>query len=77
MQIRPYIDSDQPAVVTLWREVFDYTEPRNDPATSIQRKLAFQREPFFVATLEGALAGTVMSGYDGHRGWIYSLSVAP
>jgi ribosomal protein S18 acetylase RimI-like enzyme len=77
MNIRPYIESHQEAVVALWREVFAYTEPRNDPATSIRRKLAFQRELFFVATVEGELGGTVMGGYDGHRGWVYSLAVAP
>jgi ribosomal protein S18 acetylase RimI-like enzyme len=30
---------------------------------------------FFVARLDGLLVGTVMSGYDGHRGWVYSLAV--
>lgn len=77
MEIRPYIESDQEAVVALWREVFGYKEARNDPAASIRRKLAVQRELFFVAMVEGELAGTIMSGYDGHRGWIYSLAVAP
>ncbi len=32
---------------------------------------------FFVATVEGAVAGTAMGGYDGHRGWIYTVAVAP
>ena len=32
---------------------------------------------FFVALVGEKLAGTVMAGYDGHRGWIYSLAVAP
>lgn len=77
MEIRPYIESDEQAVVALWREVFGYKEARNDPATSIRRKLAVQRELFFVAQVEGELAGTIMAGYDGHRGWIYSLAVAP
>jgi GNAT superfamily N-acetyltransferase len=26
---------------------------------------------------EGKVAATVMVGYDGHRGWIYSLAVRP
>jgi hypothetical protein len=77
MNIRPYIESDQQAVVALWREVFAYTEPRNDPAAVIQHKLAVQRDLFFVAVVEGEVAGTVMGGYDGHRGWIYSLAVLP
>jgi ribosomal protein S18 acetylase RimI-like enzyme len=30
-----------------------------------------------VALLDDKLVGTVMGGYDGHRGWIYSLAVTP
>src|SRR5262249_20070488 len=40
-------------------------------------KLAVQRDLFFVALIDGVLAGTVMGGYDGHRGWVYSLAVRP
>jgi ribosomal protein S18 acetylase RimI-like enzyme len=32
---------------------------------------------FFVAECDGEVIGTVMAGYDGHRGWIYSLAVKP
>ncbi len=28
-----------------------------------------------VAVEDGKIVGTVMGGYDGHRGWIYSLAV--
>lgn len=77
MEIRPYIESDHEAVVAFWRKVFGYSAPHNDPVLVIERKLAVQRELFFVALVEGELAGTVMGGYDGHRGWIYSLAVAP
>ena len=28
-----------------------------------------------VALAEGKVVGTVMGGYDGHRGWVYSLAV--
>ena len=77
MEIRPYIESDEQAVVALWREVFGYKEARNDPAASIRRKLAVQRELFFVARIEGELAGTIMAGYDGHRGWLYAIAVHP
>ena len=31
----------------------------------------------FVAMDGGAVVGTIICGYDGHRGWIYSLAVAP
>jgi ribosomal protein S18 acetylase RimI-like enzyme len=77
MEIRLYHESDESAVVALWKDVFAYREPRNDPATVIRQKLACQRELFFVAVLDGAVVGTVMGGYDGHRGWVYSLAVCP
>jgi hypothetical protein len=46
-----------------------------DPASVIRQKLALQRELFFVAIGLDGVAGTVMAGYDGHRGWIYSVAV--
>lgn len=63
-------------VVALWREVFGYTEPRNDPATAITKKLAQPDGLFLVAAQDETVVGTVMVGYDGHRGWIYALAVA-
>jgi len=77
MTIRVYRDPDREAVIALWRSVFAYTTPHNEPALSIRRKMDAQPELFFVAEMDGLIAGTVMGGYDGHRGWIYSLAVAP
>jgi ribosomal protein S18 acetylase RimI-like enzyme len=77
MQVRPYEDADEPAVIALWREVFPYDAPHNDPATSIRNKRAARDDLFFVAVAGGAVVGTVMGGYDGHRGWVYSLAVRP
>ena len=76
-EIRPYEEADEAEVVALWTKVFAYTAPHNDPLSTIQHKLAVQRELFFVALLAGRVVGTVMGGYDGHRGWIYSLAVDP
>src|SRR5438552_14557541 len=77
MEIRPYHEMDERAVIALWKSVFAYTEPRNDPAKVIRDKLAVQRDLFFVAVDNGVVIGTVMGGYDGHRGWFYSLAVNP
>jgi ribosomal protein S18 acetylase RimI-like enzyme len=77
MEIRPFHESDRDAVIPLWKDVFAYPAPHNDPAKVIRDKLAFQRDLFLVAILDGAVVGTVMGGYDGHRGWIYSLAVNP
>src|SRR5215472_8454775 len=77
MDIRPFHESDQPDVIALWTEVFGYTAAYNRPEAVIRQKLAVQRELFLVARLDGRLAGTVLGGYDGHRGWVYSLAVRP
>ena len=77
MEIRSFQEADASSVIALWCSVFGYATPHNDPATVIQLKLAVQRELFFVAMLDDTLAGTVMAGYDGHRGWVYSLAVRP
>jgi ribosomal protein S18 acetylase RimI-like enzyme len=34
-------------------------------------------ESFLVAVLDGEVIGSVMAGYDGHRGWINYLAVTP
>ena len=63
-------------VMALWREVFGYPAAYNDPAFAIDRKIAVD-DLFWVAEQDGAVCGTVMAGYDGHRGWIYSMAVSP
>ena len=77
MQVRSYTESDEPAVVALWREVFPDAPARNDPRRDIQRKRETQPEGFLVATIEGLVVGTAMAGFDGHRGWVYYLAVHP
>ena len=73
--IRAYRESDQGAAVALWREC-GLVRPWNDPVKDIHRKLRVQRDLFLVGTLDGRLVGTVMAGYEGHRGWINYLAVA-
>lgn len=77
MEIRAYRSADHDAVVELWRRVFPSPEPRNDPVKNIQHKLAVQPELFLLALIEFRVVGTCMAGFDGHRGWVYLLGVAP
>lgn len=76
MEIRPFRPEDEDAVVELWRRC-ELTRPWNDPRKDIQRKLTTQPELFLVGRSEGAVIATVMAGYDGHRGWVNYLAVAP
>lgn len=79
LSIRVFDAGDTDAVIALWLEAFpeykDATRPQRNPYLSIANKLATQPELFFVAVKDGAIVGTVMAGYDGHRGWLYSLAV--
>lgn len=73
--IRPYERNDQEAVIALWKAC-QLVVPPNDPLTDIRAKVGFQPDLFMVALMGGVVVGTVMAGYEGHRGWINYLAVA-
>ncbi|SFD04851.1 Acetyltransferase YpeA [Pragia fontium] len=76
MEIRIYKQDDFEDVVTLW-ERCDLLRPWNDPETDIERKQYNNPELFLVAEVGGEVVGTIMGGYDGHRGSAYYLGVHP
>ncbi len=76
MQIRAYRPEDEAAVVALWRQC-DLLRPWNDPAKDIRRKLTVRPDLFMVGVVEGNVVASVMAGYEGHRGWLNYLAVAP
>ena len=63
------------AVLVLWQTVFGYESAHNDPALALGRKVAMGDGLFWVAVEDGEVVGTIMAGYDGHRGWLYSVAV--
>ncbi len=63
-------------VVDLWATVFGYETAHNAPLVAIDRKLEADDDLFFVALADGEVVGTILAGYDGHRGWLYSVAVA-
>lgn len=65
------------AVIALWETVFGYETAHNTPSLAIDKKLAVADELVFVALRDEEVIGTVMGGYDGHRGWLYSVAVHP
>ncbi|MEO5687527.1 MAG: GNAT family acetyltransferase [Burkholderiaceae bacterium] len=76
MLVRPFLDSDEAAVIALW-EAAGLTRSWNDPRRDIDRKRSVQREWFLVGTHGDVVIASVMIGYDGHRGWINYLAVSP
>jgi ribosomal protein S18 acetylase RimI-like enzyme len=74
--IRAFRKGDEDAVVALW-QACGLTRPWNDPRKDIARKLTVQPELFLVGELDGKVVATLMAGYEGHRGWVNYLAVAP
>lgn len=77
IEIRAYHPNDEQSVIHLWKTVFPEAPPRNDPRNDIQTKSKLQPDLFLVALAGKQLIGTAMAGFDGHRGWVYYLAVAP
>lgn len=76
MKIRPFRTEDEAEVVQLWRDC-RLVVPQNDPHKDILRKLALQPDLFLVGVIGKKIVASVMAGYDGHRGWLNYLAVAP
>lgn len=76
MRIREFQTGDAEAVVALWLAC-DLTRPWNDPGADIERKLADSPELLLVGEQDREVVGSVMVGYDGHRGWVNYLAVHP
>ena len=77
LTIRAYRSADEDALIALW-DACDMIRPQNDPRKDIARKLRVNPEWFLVAESgDGEIVGSIMAGYEGHRGWINYLAVAP
>jgi ribosomal protein S18 acetylase RimI-like enzyme len=74
--IRSFRPEDEQQVVALWRTA-GLTRPWNDPHRDIARARAVWPELLLVAAAGDEIVGSVMAGYDGHRGWLYYLASAP
>ena len=77
MKIRNYHQSDIESVISLWTEVFNPVQHHNNPKVAINMKIKNNDNLFFIAEEKNQIIGTIISGFDGHRGWLYSLAVHP
>jgi ribosomal protein S18 acetylase RimI-like enzyme len=74
--LRAATPADHPAMLTLWHTCGLHPGASDTPE-GLARKFARDPELFLVAESAGTLVGTVMGSYDGRRGWINRLAVAP
>lgn len=75
--VRRFQPGDFDGVDALWTVCFPDDPSYNRAAVAIPQKLAVQPDLFWVAEDEGGIVGSIMAGYDGHRGWLYSVAVLP
>jgi ribosomal protein S18 acetylase RimI-like enzyme len=75
--VRPFEPRDRSALQQLWGTVFADDPSWNAPTRMIDNKLTVQPELLLVAVLDDAVVGAVMAGFDGVRGWLHHLAVAP
>ncbi len=76
VKIRNFKTSDKDQVINLWN-LCGLVVPSNNPEKDIELKMSFQPELFFIAESDNIIIGSVMTGYDGHRGWLNYLGVHP
>ncbi len=74
---RTALETDIPAITKLWQETGLY-RPYNTPEWDVRFALSDRNSTLMVwEDINGVIIATAMVGHDGHRGWIYYLSVAP
>lgn len=68
--------ADYASVVALWQQA-GLDVGRSDTPEAIAHRLARDPELFVVGEYEGQIVASVLGCYDGRRGWINRLAVAP
>jgi ribosomal protein S18 acetylase RimI-like enzyme len=76
LKIRPFSDLDTEPVIALW-QTCNLIVSHNDPMKDIQFCKSTSTAELFVGDIDGEIVTTVMTGHDGHRGWLYYLAVDP
>jgi ribosomal protein S18 acetylase RimI-like enzyme len=59
----------------IWSEA-GVTRPWNDPRADFVRALHGETSAVLGAFANGDLVGTLIVGYDGHRGWVHYVAVS-
>ncbi len=74
--LRRYAPADHAAAIALWHAC-GLHPGQSDTPEGLVRKLERDPDLFILAIDNGAVIGSVMGSYDGRRGWINRLAVAP
>jgi len=69
-------DADMAEVIALWQRC-GLVRPWNDPEADIALARRSDNADILLGRDGDALAASVLVGHDGHRGWVYYVSVDP
>ena len=69
-------ETDIPALLDLWRDSEGEPSPTDDK-DAIEKCLAHDQESIILAWEGGQLVGSIIASWDGWRGNVYRLAVAP
>jgi ribosomal protein S18 acetylase RimI-like enzyme len=69
-------DHDMAEVIALWQRCGS-ARAWNDPASDIALARKGENSTILLARNDGALVASVLVGHDGHRGWVYYVTVDP
>ena len=75
LQIKEATLENAGEIIKIWEEC-NLTRPWNNPSDDIKNAILNPTSTILLMCDESRIIGTVMVGYDGHRGWIYYLAVA-
>jgi ribosomal protein S18 acetylase RimI-like enzyme len=76
VRVEPATAADRDQTAALWRAV-GLTRPWNDPGADFDLALSNPTSAILLARDDAGLIGSVMAGFDGHRGWVYYLATDP
>ena len=74
--ISPASPHDLEELVSLW-EICKLTRPWNDPRRDFHLAVDGETSAVLVLRDTAEISGSIMVGFDGHRGWVYYLAVHP
>jgi len=76
LSISPIGDTDVAAVIALW-QACDLTRPWNNPAADIALARRGPNSAILIGRDGDAMIASALVGHDGHRGWVYYVTVDP
>ena len=76
LTVKPIEDGDIAEVIGLWQRCGS-TRPWNDPAADIALARKGNNATVLLGRDDGVLVASVLAGHDGHRGWVYYVTVDP